>query len=360
VSFLVRSPWAIAVVSGLVGAVLASGLVAIAWGRHTTRISTVEQLAAPPAQSVSAFGPTAADMAQKVRPAISQVVVKGRNGTTTASGVIFRTDGHLLTNDHVVIGAESVRVVLATGKQVPAHVVGTDRDTDLAVLKLDGDHYPVAVLGSAAQLKVGQYAMAIGDPLGLAGGPSATAGIISALHRRIAAKDDGRPLLDMIQTDAPISAGSSGGALLDGSGLVVGITTAIAVSDVGAEGMGFATPIDTARSVADELIARGRVTHAWMGLDGQDMDTATEAALDIDGGAMIGRVAAGSPAAKAGVHANDIVIALDGKPLMSMAELVVSLRSHRPGDVITIIVVRGHDRKTMRVTLVERPRDLAA
>jgi S1-C subfamily serine protease len=360
VSLFARSPWALAVVSGLIGAVLASGLVAIAWGRRTTRISTVEKLATPPVEAVSASVPSAADMAQKVRPAITQVVARGRTGTATGSGVIFRTDGHVLTNDHVVTGATSVRVVLATGKQVSARVVGTDRDTDLAVLKLDGNQYPVAVLGSAAELKVGQYAMAIGDPLGSAGGPSATAGIISAMHRRITAKDDGRPLLDMIQTDAPISSGSSGGALLDGSGFVVGITTAIAVTEVGAEGLGFATPIDVARSVAAELIAKGHVTHAWMGLDGQDMDAATEAVLDVDGGAMIGRVADGSPAAKAGIHANDVVIAVDGKPLLSMGELVVSLRSHRPGDVVTLTVLRGRDRKTMRVTLVERPRDIAA
>jgi S1-C subfamily serine protease len=356
-----HGPWAIAVVSGLIGAVLAAGLVAIAWGGNTRTISTVEHLGVPtPAQTVSAAAPSATDIAQQVRPAITQVVVRGRNGTGSGSGVIFRTDGHVMTNSHVVLGAVSVHVVLADGKQVAAKIVGTDPDTDLAVLKLDGGTYPVAVMGSAALLKVGQYAMAIGDPLGLAGSPSATAGIISALHRRISAKDDGRPLLDMIQTDAPISPGSSGGALLDGSGMVVGITTAIGVSDAGADGLGFAIPIDEARSVADELIARGHVVHAWIGLDGQDVDAAGQTALDVDGGAVVGRVIDGSPAAKAGLHATDVIVAIDGKAVMGIAELVVSLRNYKPGDIVTLSVLRGRERKAMKVTLIERPRDVAA
>ncbi|MCU1462255.1 MAG: Peptidase [Acidimicrobiales bacterium] len=356
-----RGPWAVAVVSGLIGAALAVGLVAVAWGTNTRTIRTVERLGVPaPAQTVSAAGPSPVDIAQKARPAITQVIVRGRNGNAIASGVIFRTDGHVMTNSHVVLGAESVHVVLADGKQIAAKVIGTDLDTDLAVLKIDGDHYPVAVLGSAAQLKVGQYAMTIGDPLGLAGGPSATAGIISALHRHISAKDDGRPLLDMIQTDAPISTGSSGGALLDSSGLVVGITTAIGVSDAGADGLGFATPIDVARSVADEIIARGHVVHAWIGLDGQDMDTTIDPALDVDGGAVVGRVVDGGPAAKAGLHVTDVIIAVDGKTVMGIGELVIDLRGHKPGDVVTLSVVRGHERKLMRVTLAERPRELAA
>ena len=356
-----RGRLAIAIVSGLVGAVLAAGLVVVAWGRHTTRISTVEELGVPgPAQTVSAASPTAVDIAQRARPAIAQVVARGRNGTSSGSGVIFRTDGHMMTNSHVVLGAESVRVVLASGKQLAAKVVGTDPDTDVAVLKLEGDGYPVAVLGSAGELKVGQYAMAVGDPLGSAGGPSATAGIISALHRRITAKDDGRPLLDMIQTDAPISSGSSGGALLDGSGLVIGITTAIAVSDSGGEGLGFATPIDVARAVADEIIANGRVTHAWMGLDGQDLDTITRADLDVDGGAMVGRVIDGGPAAKAGLKPTDVIIAIDRTTVTDIGQLVIILRGHRPGDVVMLSVMRGRDRKTMKVTLAERPRELAA
>jgi S1-C subfamily serine protease len=162
-------------------------------------------------------------------------------------------------------------------------------------------------------------------------------------------------LFDMIQTDAPISPGSSGGALLDGRGRVIGITTAIAVSDVGPEGLGFATPIDVARSVADELIATGRATHAWIGIEGTDLDGATALDLDLDGGAVVNSVRQATPAEAAGLAARDVIVALDGQPVLSMGALVAALRNHRPGDVVTIDVVRDHRRTTHTVTLAERP-----
>src|SRR5437667_282746 len=179
--------------------------------------------------------------------------------------------------------------------------------------------------GSVADLKVGQPAIAIGSPLGLAGGPSVTVGVVSALHRRIEARS-GPPLLDMIQTDAPISPGSSGGALLDADGAVIGITTAVAVSEVGAEGLGFATPIDLARSAAEQLIATGKVVHVWLGVAGTDLDPDTAGDLHIDGGALVGQVVDGSPAAKAGLTARDVIVAVDGKTVTTMGALVVELR----------------------------------
>jgi S1-C subfamily serine protease len=159
----------------------------------------------------------------------------------------------------------------------------------------------------------------------------------------------------MIQTDAPIAPGSSGGALLDDGGAVIGITTAIAVSDVGAEGLGFAVPIDIARSVADQLIKTGKVTNVWLGVEGNDLDGATANDLDVDGGALIGRVKAGSPAEQAGLTPRDVVVAVDGKPVGSMGALVVALRSHRPGDRVTLHVLRDGKRQEMPVTLAERP-----
>jgi S1-C subfamily serine protease len=333
----------------MIGAVLAGGLV-VALGRDTTTISTFEQFGVPaPVQTVSASSATAADIAQKVRPAVTQIVARGAKGTTTGSGVIFRSDGHVLANEHVVAGAETFKVVLASGKAVVAKLLGTDADTDLAVLKIPGDSHPAAVLGSAIALRVGQPAMALG--------PSATAGIISALHRRISARADGLPLLDMIQTDAPVLPDASGGPLLDASGLVIGITTAIPLSDP-ANGLGYAIPIDAARSVADELIVRGHVTHAWIGLDGQDAEALGGA--DDGTGALVAHVVDSSPAAKAGLRAADVIVAVDGAPVAGMAELVLALRHHRPGDVVSLFVVRGNERRTMPVTLVERPRELAA
>jgi S1-C subfamily serine protease len=159
----------------------------------------------------------------------------------------------------------------------------------------------------------------------------------------------------MIQTDAPISAASSGGALLDGGGRVIGLTTAIAVSDAADEGQGLATPIDMARSVADQLIAAGKASHPWLGVDGTDLDGTTAHDLSLDGGAMVMAVKDDGPAAQAGVSARDIIIGLDGKPIASMGALVVALRAHRPGDVVSVDIARGKDRLTRRVTLAERP-----
>jgi S1-C subfamily serine protease len=178
--------------------------------------------------------------------------------------------------------------------------------------------------------------------------------VISALHRSVRTPAN-MSLVDMIQTDAPISPGSSGGALLDGHGRVIGITTAIAVSEVGSEGLGFATPIDVARSVADELITTGRATHAWIGIEGTDLDGATAVDLDLDGGAMVNAVKPATPAEAAGLAASDVIVALDGVPVLSMGALVAALRDHRPGDVVTVDVVRDHKRSTRTLTLAERP-----
>jgi S1-C subfamily serine protease len=347
------SLWSVALVSALGASLLTAGLLVAVGGvatRHDPVRNMVADIAPPPSSTVDAV----VGIADRVRPAIAQVRAERPGGDVSGSGVIFRSDGEVLTNAHVVDGATSVEVVLASGRQLNGHVVGSDSLTDAAVVKVDGGPFPVAELGSAVDLKVGQTAVAIGSPLALAGGPSVTAGVISALHRSVRTPQN-MSLFDMIQTDAPIAPGSSGGALLDGRGRVIGITTAIAVSDVGPEGLGFATPIDVARSVADELIATGRATHAWMGIEGTDLDGATALDLDLDGGAMVNSVKPATPADAAGLVARDVIVALDGKPVLSMGALVAALRNHRPGDVVTIDVVRDHKRSTQTLTLAERP-----
>ncbi|HJV09491.1 MAG TPA: trypsin-like peptidase domain-containing protein, partial [Acidimicrobiales bacterium] len=220
--------------------------------------------------------------------------------------------------------------------------------------KVDGGPFPVAELGTTADLKVGQEAIAIGSPLGLSGGPSVTVGIISALHRSVRTRT-GQSLMDMVQTDAPIAPGSSGGALVDAAGRVIGITTAVAMTDTGAEGFGFATPIDAARWSADQLIATGKVVTVWLGVEGSDLDGATATELNLDGGAMIERVKADSPAERAGLAARDVIVKVDGKPVTSMGMLVVIVRAHRPGDVFMVEVVRDKQRQGMSVTVAERP-----
>src|SRR5207302_2483768 len=274
---------------GMVGALLAAGIVALAIGdRHDGTHERVIEHEGNSTTGSSAPG-SVVDIAQHVRPSIVQIKVSGAGGPASGSGVIFQSDGHVLTNFHVVDGANAIKVVLASGREVTGSVVGVDRDSDVAVVKVDGGPYAVATLGTAVDLKVGQQAIAIGDPLGLAGGPSVTVGVVSALHRTVDSQS-GAELLDMIQTDAPISPGSSGGALLDNAGNVIGITTAIAVSEVGAEGLGFATPIDLAHLSAGQILTTGKVTHVWIGVEGTDVDSVTSADLDIDGGAVVGRV----------------------------------------------------------------------
>src|SRR2546430_6355216 len=246
--------------SGMVGSLLATGVVVAAGGFQGRATERVVERQEVPIQTVSTpSGPSVVDIAQRVRPAITQIRVEGKEGDSSGSGVLFRSDGHLLTNFHVIDGADAVKVVIDSGRELTAKVVGSDPENDVAVLKVDGGPFPVAAFGSAVDLRVGQEAIAIGSPLGLVGGPSVTVGVVSALHRRLDART-GPPLLDMIQTDAPISPGSSGGALLDADGAVIGLTTAVATSD-GAQRLGFATPIGIARSSAEQLIAGGEAVH---------------------------------------------------------------------------------------------------
>ena len=253
----------------------------------------------------------------------------------------------------MVDGAQSITAIMADGSKVKATLVGADPMTDVAVVKLGGPSRPFATLGTAATLKVGQLAVAIGSPLGLAGGPSVTVGVVSALGRQVDATNGSR-LLDMIQTDAPIAPGSSGGALVDDDGDVIGITTAVAVGD---GGPGFATPIDIAHDVGEQLITTGKVTHVWLGVEGEDADDDLAGQLGITGGAVVKNVVAGSPADKAGITATDVITDVDGNQVISMGALVLAMRSRRPGDRITIGLMH-HDRyRTTQAVLVEQPPD---
>jgi S1-C subfamily serine protease len=275
--------------------------------------------------------------------------------------VLFRTDGHILTNSHVVQAASSIKVVLANGRELRAKLIGADPETDVAVIKIDpdpDDSIPIAALGSAKDLKVGQQAVAIGSPLGLAGGPSVTVGVISAVGRQLETRDGGPALLDMIQTDAPIAPGSSGGALVDADGEVIGITTAIALSDTGAQALGFATPIDIARDAGGGGSAPGKVVHVWMGVEGEDVDADTADRLRIVGGATVRKVRADSPATTAGLAVQDVITHVDGREISSMGGLIVALRSHRPGDKVMVGYWRNGDFHSAGVVLAARPKNL--
>ena len=356
--------WQVGLLAGSISAILTVGLVLVGGGFRVRTVSraspaAVERVVAPAsATPVTAPGsPSNAivDIAEHMRPAIVQLRVNGGEGPGSGSGVVFRSDGHVLTNHHVVDGARRITVIMADGEEVVARLIGSDADTDIAVVKVDRTDIASAPLGSAASLRVGQLAVAIGSPLGLAGGPSVSVGVVSALGREIDGGDENPPLLDMIQTDAPIAPGSSGGALVDGTGAVVGVTTAIAVSAVGAEGLGFATPIDIARDVAEQIIAGGRAVHVWLGVEGEDVDATLAREMGVAGGAMIRNVTPDSPAAKAGITRRDVIVSVNGMPIRSMGALKVQLRTHRPGDEVTLAYHRDKKPRSLKVKLAERP-----
>jgi S1-C subfamily serine protease len=352
-----RSMWLVASVSALGASLLTMGLVVVTGGignegTRSTNAAVERQMVSRPRSGAAT---PIVEIADQVRPGIAQLRVKAGGRTATGSGVIMRSDGHILTNAHVVEGAEELEVVLASGRVLAARLLGSDPVTDIAVVKVEAGTLPVATLGTAVNLKVGETAIAVGSPLGLSGGPSVTVGVVSGLHREVSPRGSTQRLVDMVQTDAPIAPGSSGGALLDDDGAVIGITTAVSLSDVGAEGLGFATPIDVARQVADQLIDTGRAVHVWLGVEGSDLDAKTAGEMGVDGGALVDEVKDDSPAKRAGLAGRDVIVGVDGRAVKSMGELVIALRAHRPGESVTLDYMRENGRRKAPVTLAERP-----
>jgi S1-C subfamily serine protease len=354
-----RQLWIVGLTAAVAASLLSTGLAVVAGtlldhGRVDPGVSRATLLSVP--GRGGGAGGDVVQIAERVGPAIAQLRVDGGSGVTgSGSGVIFRSDGELLTNAHVVDGAVAVTVVLSSGRELAGRVLGSDPDSDTAVVKIEGGPFPVVEMGTAADLKVGQQAIAIGSPLGLVGGPSVTVGVVSALHRSVRTRNSSRVLMDMVQTDAPIAAGSSGGALVDATGRLIGITSAVTLTDTGNDGFGFAIPVETARASAEQLVATGAVVNVWLGVEGSDVDAVAALDLNVAGGARVDGIMAGSPAERAGLAPHDVIVSVDGHPVMSIGMLVVAVRAHRPGDVVTLEVVRGHERQGMKATVAERP-----
>ena len=272
----------------------------------------------------------------------------GNGGTQQAqgSGFVYDDQGHVITNQHVVDGAQSVKVTLWNGKTYNATVVGTDASTDIAVLHVDAPSSVLAPLslGDSSKLQVGDGVVAIGSPFGLEG--TLTSGIVSALHRQITAPND-FAIDDAIQTDAAINHGNSGGALLDMSGRVVGVTSQIESESGGNDGVGFAVPSNTVKRIADALISNGSVNHAYLGVA---TETSTSPA-----GAKIATVRSGTPAAGSDLTAGDVVTAVDDQKVSSSDQLRELIDAHNPGDSVTLTVSRNGDTKSLKVVLGTRP-----
>lgn len=313
-------------------------------------------LAAPPTTAAPPEVPDGAvasitQVAESAIPSIVAVTARIDGLPSGGSGLVYSEEGFLLTNHHVVENATDLAVIFADGIAYDAEVVGSDPLTDIAVLRTPRPDLTPIRLGSEADLVIGERTVAVGNPLGLIGGPSVTSGILSAKGRSLQVTGD-TILYGLLQTDAPITRGSSGGALLDEEGKLIGITTAIGVSDVGAEGLGFAVPVDLAVSVADDLIADGRVRHAMLGIQGT---TATEELDDaqIPLGVSVTSIMTGSAYEDGGGRLGDVIVAIDGDPVSSIQELIADLRMKRAGDTVIVTALRGDEELTFPVELGE-------
>ena len=322
--------------------------------------------------------------AKAVAPSVVSISVQSGQAEGQGSGVIIDNKGHIITNNHVATGAGSnatINVTLNDGRTYDAKIVGTDPSTDLAVLMLNNppsDLVPMSI-GDSSQLVVGQPVMAIGNPLGLSG--TVTTGIVSALNRPVTTQaaegnqgQQGQGQLpglqqqqgtsdtvvtNAIQTSAAINPGNSGGALVTADGKLIGINSSIASlgssggGQSGNIGIGFAIPVNEAKSIADQLIATGTAQHAYIGVSAGDT-TVTDGSSKRQA-ALIQSVSDGTPAAQAGLKAQDAVIAIDGKPIDSSEALVANIHQHKVGDTVTITVIRGSQKQDIKVTLAARP-----
>ena len=273
----------------------------------------------------------------------------------SGSGVVISSDGFIITNHHVIDSADTLKVIMSDGLSYPAELIGSDPLMDIAVLKVEAGDLPFIRFGSMEGLRTGEPAIAVGNPLGLDGGPSVTAGVISAFDRSLVTNPlTGDSLYGLLQTDAPITRGSSGGALLDVHGLLLGITTAIGLSDVGAEGLGFAVPVNLVEEIVEDLMSEGEVRHAFLGVRGSsafsELDDGVESPLGVEI-SILEESAIGD----AGAEDGDVIVALDGVAVRSMPQLVARLRSYRADDPVTVTLQRGDETLDIHLTLGRFP-----
>jgi S1-C subfamily serine protease len=307
---------------------------------------------------------TVARVARAVLPSVVRInrsADKGLEGSGNGSGVVYRSDGFIVTNNHVVDAPGTVEVVFADGETLPAQIVGHDAMNDLAVIRVQREDLPAIATGMTRGLDVGDLAIAVGSPFGL--DATVTVGVVSALGRGIHAGGHdgvGVYLPEVIQTDAPINPGNSGGALVDGGGRLIGINSAILTSGQAANaGVGFAIPVDTVIDVADELIATGVVRHPLLGVSGGPVSEPIAERLGVDAGAWIDGISPDTPASAAGLAPDDVIVAVDDRAVTSMEDLIIAIRDHDVGDRVTVTYVRNGERRSTQVVLAERSPDSA-
>ena len=339
---------------------------------------TIQQAAAPAGRTfapVESFAPAA----QKVIPSVVNVFTqqkisspanpalqdpifryffgdrldtRPREVSNLGSGVVVSPNGYILTNQHVVEAADEIQVALADGKTVPAHVVGSDPETDLAVLKINASELPAITFAEPDSLKVGDWVLAVGNPFGV--GQTVTAGIVSALGRTHLGINT---FENFIQTDAAINPGNSGGALVDASGNLVGINSAIYSRTGGSQGIGFAIPVSIARKGMEQIIKSGSVTRGWVGIEVQDLSPELAESYNSKSaeGALIAGVLKGGPADVGGVHPGDILLAVNGHAVTDSASLLNLIAALKPGDEARLTVARKQQSLNLNIQVGRRP-----
>ena len=317
-------------------------------GKSSMEISDARNT--PAARAAKSVGPAVVGITNRVvaRDFFNRQV----EATGWGSGVIFRSDGYIVTNNHVVSDSTELIVSLSDGRTFSGTLVGADEFTDIAVVKIDAKDLPTAKFGNSDEVMVGEPAIAIGNPMGLEYSGSVTVGVISALNRRISTNES----VNYLQTDAAINQGNSGGALVNADGELIGIPS-VKIVRSGFEGMAFAIPINTVKNVVEDLVSKGYVARPYLGITPFDKPTAARYgySLSIDRGIYVFQVALGGPADRAGLQRDDVILSIDGKEVNSVSEIRAEINSHKVGDKVKVTYTRGGQQNTVEVTLQEMP-----
>ncbi|MHB8665126.1 MAG: S1C family serine protease [Acidimicrobiales bacterium] len=345
-----RRMWTVAVLAGLVGAVLATGTTFATGALRTRKVAVpaLEQELMAPVVTLAALGASsvAASVAD-VRPSCVALIARDAHGIRTSAGVVFRSDGMVLTAAHMVTGAQALEAIVAGTRKVAAHVVASDAATDLAVVKLDGSGYTPAPLGTALNVRVGDQVLAVSPNDG-----TTDEGLVAGVGK--SSTEAGTALDGLLEITTARTPATIGAPVLNRDGAVIAVTTA---NDKGSGE--FATPMDWARQVVAQLLSTGHVTPVWLGVLGHDLSAADAAALSVAGGAVVDKVYAASPAADAGVKVGDEILGVDGRAVVSMATLIMTVHSRAQDTDVELDVRRGATTWKMRARLMPRPTDIA-
>ncbi len=337
----------------------------------TSSSSTLQQEQNSNQNILAAFDEAVSSVAEKVKPSVVNVRVKivqqdvfgnQQEGEGVGSGIIYSPDGYIITNNHVAGDAKELTVTLLDGKEYPAKLIGADKDTDVAVIKIDANNLKPADFTTIENVKVGELAIALGSPFGLQ--ETVTEGVVSALGRDVAISMDTLPMVDLIQTDAAINPGNSGGPLVNSAGQVIGMNTIIYSTSGSSAGVGFSIPADTAINIAKQIIKYGKAKIPFMGIEmgsdtgaGANNNTNTTTTTNTNAniaGVYVKSVTPGKPAEKAGFKTGDIITEFDGKKIASPYDLLAQLLRHNVGDNIVVKVYRNNSYSELNITLGEQ------